>query len=610
MMRVLILFLAMTWTVPFCRAEEPRTGEVEEKEPNDDPKAGDLIVVRPDCVLSGTCDREKDEEHFLLEAPEEMVCSIRCEVEGTLRASFGLGKVMSGTKQVQASKPFEYLFVRVPAGRHVVRIVTYRKESVGKRWKLEIRREKPGPDEDIEPNGRPDEALTLRLGAQRAGRCSKPISDSDFYRLSVPQRGIYRLRVDRCCEPGARGPVARFALSRKNERPRFVYECRDEHIAYVFYPVLEPGDWLLRVDVSLAEAGDRYVFDFQPFVPDVEDKLLAEARSAVTRGLTWLRTQTPEQAKREHYPAATEALVLATLAHGEENRQRREELVRDYVAWLGAAFRKDRKGTWKGAPVSAPSKSLYEVAIVVLGLAEAAEAGIEEAKPPCAAGVTYLLAAQQSPAKCKAWKGPMEKDHPAFGGWRYTAGADDGDLSVQGWCLVALLAADAAGIRVEGLRDAVTWGMGYARRCSREAGFTYQPRSGHPTNVRNGIGALLLTLWGEDEGSNRLLRTALEDLDLHLPAGTQVDTGEQYPLYHAYYGTRLNYLRGGYPWLAWRATMIRQLLRLQKEDGHWESARREFAGTNPRFCTALAVMILRVCLEDVPGYLRREVRGF
>jgi hypothetical protein len=539
-----------------------------------------------------------------------MVCSIRFEVEGSLRASFGLGKVLSSTRQVQAGKPFEYLFVRVPAGRHEVRIVTYRKESVGQRWKLEIRRESPGPEEEIEPNDRPDLSLPMRLGAVWEGRCSKPLSDSDFYRLSIPERGIYRLGLDRRCDPAAREPVARVTLSRARQRPEFVYQCGEEHVDYVFYPVLDPGDWLIRVDMLRAAAGDPYGFVVEPFVPDVDDKLLSEARAAAARGVTYLRGQNPEQAKREHYPAATEALVLATLAHGEEGRKSRETLVRDYVAWLEAAFRKDRKGTWKGTPVSAPAKTLYEVAIVVLGLAEAAEAGIEEAKLPCAAGVTYLLAAQQSPAKCKAWKGPMKKDHPAFGGWRYTGNADDGDLSVQGWCLVALLAADAAGIRVEGLRDAVTWGMSYARRCSRERGFTYQPRSGHPTNVRNGIGALLLTLWGQDASSDRTLRAALEDLDLHLPAGTQVDTGEQYPLYHAYYGTRLNYLRGGYPWLAWRATMIRQLLRLQKEDGHWESARREFAATNPRFCTALAVMILRICLEEVPGYLRREVRGF
>jgi len=55
--------------------------------------------------------------------------------------------------------------------------------------------------------------------------------------------------------------------------------------------------------------------------------------------------------------------------------------------------------------------------------------------------------------------------------------------------------------------------------------------------------------------------------------------------------------------------MIRQLLLQQEEDGRWKSIDYE-ASVGDRFTTALGVRILRICLEQVPGYLKHEVRGF
>jgi hypothetical protein len=98
-------------------------------------------------------------------------------------------------------------------------------------------------------------------------------------------------------------------------------------------------------------------------------------------------------------------------------------------------------------------------------------------------------------------------------------------------------------------------------------------------------------------------------LDAHLPAGTQVDDRGAYAFYYWYYGTRINYLRGGEAWDRWRTAMMLQLIRRQHRDGHWEAFDGE---TSPghRYATALGAMILRICLEDVPAYLRQEVKGF
>jgi hypothetical protein len=170
---------------------------------------------------------------------------------------------------------------------------------------------------------------------------------------------------------------------------------------------------------------------------------------------------------------------------------------------------------------------------------------------------------------------------------------------------VALSAVDAAGLEVPGLREALDAGLEYVRRCGQEDGFHYQP-DGHVSVTLQSIGILVYLLHGEED---RRLEGALRALDPHLPAGTQVRGANSYCFYHWYYGTRANYLRGGYPWQAWRAVMIRQLLLQQAKDGRWRSVDRE-EPVGDRFTTALGVMILRVCLERVPGYLKHEVRGF
>ena len=80
-------------------------------------------------------------------------------------------------------------------------------------------------------------------------------------------------------------------------------------------------------------------------------------------------------------------------------------------------------------------------------------------------------------------------------------------------------------------------------------------------------------------------------------------------LYYWYYATRLNYLRGGFAWEAWRTTMAAQLISIQREDGtfHTYASEGPFAEA---YSTALGSMILRMCLNDVPAYLKQEVRGF
>ena len=55
--------------------------------------------------------------------------------------------------------------------------------------------------------------------------------------------------------------------------------------------------------------------------------------------------------------------------------------------------------------------------------------------------------------------------------------------------------------------------------------------------------------------------------------------------------------------------MITQLTRLQRPDGSFPAYGAE-ATLPPRYSTAISAMILRLCLNDVPLYLKQEYRSF
>jgi len=85
------------------------------------------------------------------------------------------------------------------------------------------------------------------------------------------------------------------------------------------------------------------------------------------------------------------------------------------------------------------------------------------------------------------------------------------------------------------------------------------PSLRHPgwsTTLLSSVGSFILLLHGEQ---GHQLTAALKRLYPYLPGGTQVDPDGEYAFCYWYYGTRVNYLRGGYPWQAWLARKVRQV---------------------------------------------------
>jgi hypothetical protein len=432
--------------------------------------------------------------------------------------------------------------------------------------------------------------------------------DVHEYPLPVEERGIYELTFSSL----AKGKPLQGTLNIVNEldAPLYKYAIADPSLDYLFFPVLEPRAYVVRFTVgSDGSQGIPFHITARQYHPEVTAAMQRSAEAAIDRSIALLMKYQPEENTGDD-ARACEALAMMALGTGKGAAERMAIIDQVYLPRIAEQFSESPDNIWQGHRVKgwfSNDHFGYAHAIATLALAEVAEArGSDKARALAVQGVECLLATQNTERKSPLWEGPVKRSSVYYGGWRYRPQDITSDISVTGWCAVALGAAGAAHIEVDGMRDGVDDAVAYVKSLGSAHGFSYVGGDDTADDVRLGVGVLISLLFGEDAG---ILNGLTQNLDTHLPAGTQVDRGFGFPLYYAYYGTRANYLRGGYAWEAWRATMIRQLLKLQKPDGSWSSFDDE-QGLGPIYSSAMGTMILRMCLNDVPAYLRQEVRGF
>ena len=189
----------------------------------------------------------------------------------------------------------------------------------------------------------------------------------------------------------------------------------------------------------------------------------------------------------------------------------------------------------------------------------------------------------------------IPKDPAHAGGWRYDPGSGDSDLSLSGWCALALRAASGVGVAVP--KDRVDRALTYVLKCYRQdlRGFCYQPGQ-DVTLPMTGVGVLNLYLLG---GADRP-ETAIAAKYL----GEKFVTPEtRFPYYAYYYTTQAAYQVGDNVWPAvWKVTQD-QLLDQQQPDGGWPQSR---SGEEPGrvYATAMSVLSLTVPYRLLPIYQR------
>lgn len=572
--------------------------EIQEQEPNDTGAAAHQEIA-PGGTFVGSAP-EGDQDWLWLTCAEDSLCDLSLEPGegGSVRLEILIGERSFVTRE--GYEPAQMLRFRFPKGRTAVHV-----SGNCARYRLRAVSVVGETHDECEPNDREEDAIPIREGETWRCRESGHQNDHDFFALQVGKDGPRELvvRRDRRREHPVRGVLS--LNQQGSDRVQFAYGVTPVADEFHFYPVLSEGIWY--ADFMLfgdSGAGETYELTVLPFSAQVGAEELTAARAAIERATQYL-LKIPEERHPIERDIAAESMALAALSEGAGASARREQLERDFVAWITDRFGKVEGGSWRGHDVHRASENIYAHAMAVLGLAEAAANGSDKAREFATRGAEFLIATQNTERKPACWKGPIARDARGYGGWRYSPDDDTADLSILGWCVVALTAADAAGIRVDGTRDAIPAALTYLGRVGNEQGFGYE-FGGTRLNLHNSIAALLLLLYDEQAQG---FSFAQQQLDTHLWSATQVDTGDGYAFYYLYYAARAQYLRGGEAWKPWRAVVLRQLLRRQEADGSWASFDAEDQ-VGPRWTTAIGLMMLRLCLNEAPRYLRPEVRGF
>ncbi|MCG3149057.1 MAG: hypothetical protein PCFJNLEI_02514 [Verrucomicrobiae bacterium] len=197
--------------------------------------------------------------------------------------------------------------------------------------------------------------------------------------------------------------------------------------------------------------------------------------NAVTRGLAWLASQQRADGSWSTNVALNSLPVLAFLSAGRPLDAQLERAVSHIIA----------QQTPAGAFTNGGAM-MFGQGITTFMLAEVAGMSREGAKLTAHLNkaVRFILTAQA-----------VEKGDIHAGGWRYFPDSKDSDLAVTIWQVVALRAAQNAGIRVP--QESLDRAGHYVNRCRRpDGGFAYQP-GGQPNAGRTAAGIIALRMCGQ-----------------------------------------------------------------------------------------------------------------
>ena len=196
------------------------------------------------------------------------------------------------------------------------------------------------------------------------------------------------------------------------------------------------------------------------------------------------------------------------------------------------------------------------------------------------------------------------------GGWRYDPDSKDSDMSVTGWCLMALRSARLNGAPVP--TKAIDDALAYVDRCRDPDGRVRYAAKGDwwygkrgywvrtPRTVQLSASALLCRkLSGRHEAD---INKTLSDTILKSLHPTDFFTQEAsggHVEYAAYYASQAMFQMGGEPWDQFAETMYRYLLSKQQSNGAWfVEAKGEV------YPTAMFALALTVSYRQLPIYQR------
>ena len=195
------------------------------------------------------------------------------------------------------------------------------------------------------------------------------------------------------------------------------------------------------------------------------------------------------------------------------------------------------------------------------------------------------------------------KDTKHFGGWRYEPNSRDSDLSATVWQLMALRAANDAGIDVpkQAIDDAVQYlkNCYYAKRqngrvANQKSGFGYMVGQS-ARYATTSAGLLAMQVSGQYEAPET---TGAADWLLE----KKVEYGEKWFFYGTYYYAQGMSQRGGKHAETAKKNVEKIFFEKQKDDGSWEGQNGEERSVGRVYTTSMAVLSLSVSYHYLPIY--------
>lgn len=465
-----------------------------------------------------------------------------------------------------------------------------------------------GPIKEVEPNDSPAKAQAVPSSCEVAARSKE--RDRDLFQLKVEKPMFLRVAVT-----AAEGFDLSLRLLDSRRKP--VYEADGQ-------PAGKPEEMVSRVrrDTYVVEVFSRrakghagadapYTLTLSELDPASYEPPTAQIKAAIKKGLAYMATQQHEEGWWPEKRFAHGISGLALMGFVAEGLPEFKAVVGKGAAYFKKSY--VPPGTYpKNALMEArlagslvgqrSAHFIYEQAIAVLALSEYVHHTKDaEARKMVAEGLRLLLQSQNTRAKPKALGGPVDAKSRFFGGWKYYPQQTTGDISVSGWCIIALAAAEAAGFKTPAeAREAY---MVFCRKCFNEktAAYGYEPDRGNVTHTTNSVGVLTTLLC--EGGKCPLMRTGLRRIRSNLPVWEKEGERGNHPLYYWYYASRAMYVAGGDYWKQWQAVVCPMLLKHQNGDGSWDANEAELKpGKN--YSTAVAILILQLCSGNPPAYLK------
>lgn len=291
---------------------------------------------------------------------------------------------------------------------------------------------------------------------------------------------------------------------------------------------------------------------------------------------------------------ALAVMGMVSVGHQPTDNTPEGQAVRRGIQFLLQSDRQDASGYYGKADGS----RMYGHGIVTLMLAEMLGMGTDaemdaQIRDKCQKAIDLIVRSQKTP------KG-NDRDK---GGWRYQPDANDADLSVSVWQVMALRAAKNAGLVVPS--DTIDAAIAYVKR-------TYK-------SDRDQDGRILKknSSFGYGDGRDPMFSTACEGLLALQVCGLydaeeikntvgwlrekKLKTDERWFYYGIYYYAQGMYQVGGEDAERARADVERILLAEQKEDGSW--AGRDEEGKRV-YSTSMGLLSLSVRYHFMPIYQR------